>query len=173
MAVAFLLIGVVLLITAARNTYAQLFTLLAGDFTGQNNFIFWMVSIILIGSIGYIPKAKPISTGLLGLVIVVLVLTKGKGFFGQLVQQVDTTETVTPKISPATSSSSSTSGLAGAVSGLLGSLPNVNIGGSSNGSQANGTGTSLTTNTNISTLPTLNDSNPFSLGNDPNNFGGG
>jgi hypothetical protein len=79
-----ILAGVVLLIAAVRGPscgavpcHQALFYLLAKDFTGPNNFIFWFVSILIIGAIGYIPKMKPISDGFLILVIVSLFVRKG------------------------------------------------------------------------------------------------
>lgn len=49
---------------------------------------------MLIGAIGYIPKLKPISTAFLALVIVVLFLKKGTGFFAQLTTGLGSTTTV-------------------------------------------------------------------------------
>lgn len=92
---ALLLIGVWLLIAGVRNTAGPatqpgtLFYLLHNDFTGPNNFIYWFLAIILIGAVGYIPKLKPVSTGFLALVLVVLFLKRGNvngvggGFFSQ------------------------------------------------------------------------------------------
>lgn len=77
------IIGIVLLVAGVRNKQADLYALVKGDFTGQNNFIFWMASIFAIGVLGYVPKLKPISSALLALVIVVLFLKKGVGFFAQ------------------------------------------------------------------------------------------
>jgi len=105
-------IGVVLLISSARNTLSNtqntgLYQLLAGDFTGQNNFIFWFVSILLIGALGYIPKLKPLSTAFMGLVILVLFLKKGNpttgaggGFFSQFTSALGTTQQVQESVSP-------------------------------------------------------------------------
>lgn len=95
---ALLIIGVVLLTAGVRNTQNTLFSLLKGDFTGQSNFVFWFVSIMIIGSIGYIPKLKPISTGFLVLVLMVLFLTKGNpsgvggGFFAQFTSALNSTQ---------------------------------------------------------------------------------
>ena len=102
----FLLIiaGAFLLISSARNTQSQLFTLLAGDFTGSNNFIYWAVSILIIGAVGYIPKLKPISVGFMTLVIIVLFLKRGNptgiggGFFSQFTQGLGSTQAATPSI---------------------------------------------------------------------------
>lgn len=101
--------GVVLIISAVRNTQQQLFYLLALDFTGPHNFIFWFLSILLIGAIGYIPRAKPLSDGFLILVILVLFLKKGTGFFDMFQRQIGGTVTATPKVSASGTSQSSSS----------------------------------------------------------------
>jgi|ERR1035437_314255 hypothetical protein len=66
--------GTILLVAGTRNTQADLYHLLVGDFTGQHNFVYWFLSIMVIGAIGYVPKMKPISEGFLILVILVLFL---------------------------------------------------------------------------------------------------
>src|SRR5574337_1368808 len=87
---ALIIIGSVMVIAAVKNTQGNLSQLVKGEFIGPNNFIFWLAAIFLIGAIGYIPKAKPIATALLALVIIVLFLKKGNtagvggGFFAQL-----------------------------------------------------------------------------------------
>jgi hypothetical protein len=102
-----LIAGAVLLTSAVRNTQDDLFSLVKGDFTGQQNFIYWFLAIFTIGAIGYIPKAKPISTSFLVLVVLVLVLTrgnpngKGGGFFAQFTNQIQTAQVQTaPGASP-------------------------------------------------------------------------
>ncbi len=94
---ALLIIGVVLLVAGVRGSQDKLFDLLRGDFTGEANFIYWMTAILVIGAAGYIPRLKPISTGFLALVIVVLFLKKGDptgaggGFFTQFTSAIGTT----------------------------------------------------------------------------------
>lgn len=89
-----LIAGAVLLTSAVRNTQDSLFSLVKGDFTGPNNFIYWFLAIFVIGAIGYIPKAKPVATMFLVLVVLVLVLTRGNpnatggGFFQQFTSQI-------------------------------------------------------------------------------------
>lgn len=92
------IIGIALLVAGVRNKQDVLFALLKGDFTGENNFIFWAVSILIIGAIGYIPKLKPISTAFLALLIVVLFLKKGTGFFARLGQAVGSTTVLNPNV---------------------------------------------------------------------------
>ena len=65
-----LIIGLILITAGVRNTVSGsdgLFSLVQGDFTGQNNFIYWFLSIVVIGSIGYIPKLKGLSTAFLAI----------------------------------------------------------------------------------------------------------
>lgn len=94
---ALLIIGAVLLVSAVRNTQDDLFKLIQGDFTGQGNFVFWVVSLLIIGAVGYIPKLKPVSDGFLVLVLVVLFLTRGNpsgvggGFFSKFTQALQST----------------------------------------------------------------------------------
>lgn len=89
---ALVIIGLTLLISGVKNTQGDLFTLVKGDFTGPKNFIFWTVSILIIGAIGYIPKLKPVANSFLVLVIVVLFLSN-KGFFANFNQQIGASQT--------------------------------------------------------------------------------
>jgi hypothetical protein len=106
---ALLIIGAVLLTASVRNTQDDLFTLVKGDFSGQGNFIFWVVSLLIIGAIGYIPKLKPISDGFLVLVLIVMFLTKGNpsgvggGFFEKFTTALKGTTQTTPSTSQAAS----------------------------------------------------------------------
>lgn len=84
---ALIIIGTVLLVSSVRNTQGDLYTLVKGDFTGQNNYLYWMVSILVIGAVGYIPTLKPLSRMFLALVIIVLFLSHG-GVFQQLNAQL-------------------------------------------------------------------------------------
>jgi hypothetical protein len=101
---ALFIIGAVLLISAVKGTTDGpngLYALLVSDFTGQGNFVYWVVAILLIGALGYIPKAKPISVAMLGLVVIVLFLTKGNpsgiggGFFEKFTAGLAATQTAT------------------------------------------------------------------------------
>jgi hypothetical protein len=104
--------GVVLLIAAVRGPscgtvpcHQLLFYLLAEDFTGPNNFIFWFLSIIVIGAIGYIPKLKPISDGFLVLVIVSLFVRKnsqGQSFIIAFENQIASTQSAKPAVTTGT-----------------------------------------------------------------------
>jgi len=85
---AFIIVGIVMLISGVRGKSANLLTLLKGDLTGSNNFVYWILSILVIGSLGYVDEFKTLSRALLGLVLVVLILADDKngsgGFFATL-----------------------------------------------------------------------------------------
>lgn len=138
---ALIIIGVVLLVTSIRNTYGAttpqggpgLGTLLQADFTGPNNFVFWVVAILAIGALGYVPKLKGLSTAFLGLVIVVLFLTKGNpstgsggGFFAQFSQGLSSTTSAQPSsTSPLGQAQTAASGLGSSLGGLIPSIPSI------------------------------------------------
>lgn len=91
MAFILLIVGIFLVVTAVRDTYTQLFQVVAGDFSlnqAGGGFVYWVVALFLVGAVGYVKALKPISDGLLLLIIIALLLTKGnpqKGnFFGNL-----------------------------------------------------------------------------------------
>lgn len=84
---ALLIVGIVMIVSAVRNTTDQLTTAFKNDFTGKDNFLYWLVSILIIGAIGYVPTLRHLSRVFLVLVIVVLFLSNG-GFFTKFNQQL-------------------------------------------------------------------------------------
>lgn len=77
-------VGIILLVVVLRGTEKQFGQLLASEFQGNGNFIYWIVSVGVIGAIGYIKELKVFSDLFLALLLVVLFLTDGKGFFSKL-----------------------------------------------------------------------------------------
>lgn len=70
------IIGIVLIITGIRGTVTgtnpSLTSLVKSDFTGQGNYIYWLVAILLLGSLGYIESLKTLSRAFMTLVVIVL-----------------------------------------------------------------------------------------------------
>jgi len=91
---AFLIVGLVLVISGVRGTSAQLLTLAKGDLTGKNSYLHWIVAILAIGSVGYVPQLRSISRAFLALVLIVLVLREGNpnsgtgGFFKKFTDSI-------------------------------------------------------------------------------------
>lgn len=84
---AFIVVGIVMLVSGVKGTNDQLVTLIKGDLTGQNSFVHWMVAILIIGVIGYIKPLQPISHMFLVLVIVVLIVAN-RGVFSAFNSQI-------------------------------------------------------------------------------------
>jgi len=78
---ALIFVGIVMTVAGVRGTEQQLFKLLKGDFTGQNSYLYWVLAIMVVGALGYIPSLRPVSRAFLALIIVVLFLHSGSGFF--------------------------------------------------------------------------------------------
>lgn len=74
---ALLVIGITLIVVAVRNTQDEFIVMLYRDFTGPGNFLYWVVALVVVGSIGYIPKLKGLSDAFLVLILLSLVLSKG------------------------------------------------------------------------------------------------
>lgn len=83
-------IGLLMIVTGARNTHVCFARQLQSDFTGppSQNFIWWIAALGAIGAIGASEKFRGVSRMLMALVIIVMVLAQsrngGGGFFGQL-----------------------------------------------------------------------------------------
>jgi len=84
---ALVIVGLLLTVAGARGTQGDLYALLKGDFTGNKSFIWWAVSILLIGSLGYLPKMRPVANSFLVLVFLVLILSN-KGVFDNFISAV-------------------------------------------------------------------------------------
>lgn len=104
MAFALLFVGVVFLVSAASGTQGQLFALLKSDFSGPNNYFYWLAAILVVGVFGYIPRLKPISDMFLVLIVLSLVLTRGNA---GLFQKASAALTLTNKQAPATTTTQS------------------------------------------------------------------
>lgn len=81
-----LVIGLALVISAVRDKQSEMFSLIKGDFTGANSFAPWVISLLVIGGLGYVKAIKPITDAFLVLVILVLFISNG-GFFQKFTQQ--------------------------------------------------------------------------------------
>lgn len=80
---ALIMIGLILVVTGAQDTYAAMGQQLRKDFTGDGNFVFWVAAIGTIGAIGYIEPLRPLSRAFMTLIIVAVLIANPK-FFSQL-----------------------------------------------------------------------------------------
>jgi hypothetical protein len=84
---ALLIVGIVMVVTAVNNTVQPLAKLVKGDFTGNDNYFYWALAILVIGAIGYYSKLNHFSDAMLALVIVGMVVAN-KGFFKKFMTSV-------------------------------------------------------------------------------------
>lgn len=101
-------VGIVLIVAAVRGSTTTLFELVHNDLTGQNNFLVWLGAILGLGLFGYIKPVRPISAGLITLVMVALVLSN-KGFFANFAAAFQATVN-TPQQNITTGTQSSSNG---------------------------------------------------------------
>lgn len=86
---AFLIVGTVMVISGVRGTSQDLLNLVKGDLLGTNSYLYWLIAILLVGSVGYVPSLKSFSRAFLALILIVLVIKVGNpssgngGFFQQ------------------------------------------------------------------------------------------
>lgn len=114
-----LIIGLVLVSTALKNTQHEFAQQLQTDVLGTGGFLTWAAAILAIGAIGYLPGLRTASRYLLALLGVVIVVRNG-GVFGnaqtalqQAISAGPAPAIPAPSGSSGSSSSSSSSGSSG------------------------------------------------------------
>ena len=80
---ALVFVGMILVITGFQNTYQEFGAQVQKDFTGNNSFIWWIISLGVVGSIGYVPSLQTPSRMFMLLIIVVMFLANKGGVFSQ------------------------------------------------------------------------------------------
>lgn len=98
-----LLIGAILVVAAIRGTQGTLFSALATDVPG---YVVWAAAIIALGAIGFVPELKPISRGLLILVIIVIVMRNYQTIIAGFQSAISGASQTAPGASGAASASS-------------------------------------------------------------------
>jgi len=85
------MIAVIFLVASIRGNQNDLIDLLKQDFSGQNNFLLWVLAIVVIVGLGTFKPIRPISDAFLGLVILVIIIANYKGsgdIFSSFIAQV-------------------------------------------------------------------------------------
>lgn len=129
MAFVLTVVGLLMIVTGAKGTYAQFGSQVASDFTGPGNFTYWIAAIGSIGALGYIDTLRTFSRYFMALILISMVLAN-KGFFTKFTEALKTGP-IAPQGgtgTPATvSASSSTATIDSAIktneSGLFGQAP--------------------------------------------------
>lgn len=90
MALLFLGSGLALIFVGLRGDPAALLALVESDFSGPNNFVYWLAAMAILGALGYIESLKGLSRLFMVLVLIVLFLDNG-GFFAQFQAYLNST----------------------------------------------------------------------------------
>ena len=77
-------IGLILVITGARDTQAALAKELREDFTGEGNFLWWITAIGSVGALGYLEPLRAFSRIFMTLILVSMILSN-EGFFNKFI----------------------------------------------------------------------------------------
>jgi len=85
---ALVLIGLIMVITGAKDTHEELGKQLTEDFTGEQNFTKWAAAIAGIGAVGYVKDLQPVSRVFLALLFVVMILSNG-GMFNKFMDALN------------------------------------------------------------------------------------
>lgn len=88
--------GLILILSGVNGHAPDLYNLVKGDFAGPKNFIYWMLSILVLGALGYVKGMEHLSKLFLILVIIVLFLDNG-GFFSQFQSYINQRANSTPQ----------------------------------------------------------------------------
>lgn len=85
---ALITIGLLLVIVGVQGTQQQFGQQLYKDFSGPGNFVYWIIALGVVGSLGYIPSLKSFSRWFMALIIVAMFLANDKsgnvGFFQRI-----------------------------------------------------------------------------------------
>lgn len=154
MAIVALIIAVVLIAAAVRNTQGILFSALSEDVPA---FMVWAAAIFAVGAIGFVPGLKPVSRGLLALVLLVIIMNNYQTIIAGFTQPLGS----------ASANSPASSG--------VGNLPGLNLPGIGSGAPSSPTGSSSDLFPSLAGMTDLHSiydsSTPFGTFNVP--FGGG
>lgn len=116
MGIALSVAGLILIVTGAQNTYAALGSQLRGDFTGQNNFTWWFLALILVGVLGYMPQFRTFSRVFMALILIAILFSH-KGFFANLTAALKQGPTA-PQVPQSPTASAGKSGIMEGIKGL-------------------------------------------------------
>lgn len=125
---ALLTLGILFIVIGFQDTYKQFGAQVQKDFTGPNSFIWFIIAIGAVGSLGYVKELEGFSRAMLALILISLFIgavNKG-GFFNNLSTGLSSGDTasVDPIGTPIVGSPS---GNAGGGGGILGTIVGAGI----------------------------------------------
>jgi hypothetical protein len=101
-------IGLLLIVTGVRNTYAQFGAQVQRDVMGDKGFIRWIIALGAVGAIGYVKDLRTFSHYFMALILISMVLSN-QGFFQKFQAAIDAGPVSPTPAADDTASSTSTS----------------------------------------------------------------
>lgn len=83
MPIVLLTVGALFIISSLNGKEHDLATQIYKDFSGDDSFVYWIVAIVIIGGVGYIPGWGDVSNLFMALIIIVFILANN-GVFTKL-----------------------------------------------------------------------------------------
>ena len=116
-------IGLVMIVTGAKDTYDAFGAQVVGDFTGPGNFTYWVASLGAVGAVGYVKEFRTFSHAFMALILIAMVIRNG-GFFDKFNSALSTGP-VAPAANPASATLGAVSSSASSPApGLIGAIMN-------------------------------------------------
>lgn len=84
-------ISIIIMVAAYKGTHPDLFAVLKDDFTGSNNFVYWVLAVVIVVAIGNIKQLKRVSDAFLVLLVIVIIVAQYRGgtdLLNSFIQQV-------------------------------------------------------------------------------------
>jgi hypothetical protein len=79
---ALVFIGLLMIVSGAKNTYKEFGAQLVTDFTGDQNFLWWVVALGGVGALGYYAPLRGFSRAFIALILIAMMLAQQRGTSG-------------------------------------------------------------------------------------------
>jgi len=94
-----LIMGLLMVVSAVKNTHVQLGEQIKSDFTGPGNFTYWLAAIGIVGAVGYVKPLQAFANAFLVLIFLSFILKNG-GVFDKLQEALAQGALATPSKEP-------------------------------------------------------------------------
>ena len=105
-------IGLLMIVVGAKGTHKEFGAQLVSDFTGPNNFMYWLAALGTVGALGYVQSMRALSHAFLALIIIAIFLSND-GFFAKLQDAMKQGPVAPPKAANAPGNASPNTGILG------------------------------------------------------------
>jgi hypothetical protein len=109
MPIALLAVAGLMIVSAWKGTEEELGVLVASEFTGSGNFLYWLAAVAVVGGLGMVPVMRTPSRWLIALILVAMFLSH-TGIIANAFSALSTAQPAAPIAPPQAAAASSSSG---------------------------------------------------------------